>query len=68
MAELIDDGETGFLFEPGNHLDLGEKIRIVLDHSTELSEMGRTARKKAEREFNPLLHIEKITELYQHLV
>ncbi len=68
MAELIDDGETGFLFEPGNHLDLEEKISIVLDHSTELSEMGRTARKKAEREFNPLLHIERITELYQHLV
>ena len=68
MAELVTDGETGYLFEAGNPQDLAAKIRKALANSTKLPEMGRVARAKIEREFNPDLHLERITKLYKRFV
>jgi len=68
MVELIEDGITGYFFTAGNVQDLTAKIKKVLANPTKLSEMGRVARKKIEREFNPNLHLKKITELYKRFV
>lgn len=68
MAELVADGETGYLFEVGNPQDLAEKIRMALANSAKLPEMGHIAREKIEREFSPGLHLERIMSLYKQFI
>ena len=38
---MIEDGKNGFLVEPQNHLQLSEKINIILNDNTLISEMGK---------------------------
>ncbi len=48
IPDLIDDGRTSFLAEPGNTEEFCEKLRKLMDH-TFREEMGRSARAEAER-------------------
>lgn len=65
--ELIKDGFNGFLYTPGNYLQLSEKIRYLYENSSILKVMGQNAKKWADENFNPdkyvlntLLEIKKI--------
>lgn len=63
MAELIQDGKTGLLFELGNAADLAEKINWAYLHKEEMKQMGINAREEyeqkytAERNYNLLMKI-----------
>lgn len=51
--DVIDDGVTGYLFEPGNAEDLIDKVNRFLELSYEdKKQMGMTGRKKVVREFD----------------
>lgn len=51
--EIVDDGVTGFLFEPRNTRQLIEKVELFLNLSNEQRmNMGIAARAKAEQEFD----------------
>jgi glycosyltransferase involved in cell wall biosynthesis len=49
LPELVQDGHTGILFEPGNAADLAAKLAWVKDHPDEMAQMGLAARKHFER-------------------
>ncbi|MDZ7292587.1 MAG: glycosyltransferase family 4 protein [candidate division KSB1 bacterium] len=68
MPELVDDGENGFHFAPGNTEDLADKIRRLWQNSVLCKTMGKNARYKAEAEFSPEAHYTRIMELYEKLV
>lgn len=63
MAELVEDGKTGLLFEAGNPYDLAQKIKWMIEHEEECIQMGKNARKifeekyTAERNFKILMDI-----------
>jgi glycosyltransferase involved in cell wall biosynthesis len=44
VAELLADGETGLLYEPGNARDLADKVRLALDLPDRGRKMGSAAR------------------------
>jgi glycosyltransferase involved in cell wall biosynthesis len=46
IAELVDHGSTGLLFETGNVKDLTEKINYLLKNDQQAVKMGEDARKK----------------------
>ncbi len=48
MAEIVEDGRTGLLFEPGNPGELAEKVKWLVGHPSETMEMGRVARLRFE--------------------
>ena len=51
--DVIEEGRTGFLFEPGNTGELIEKAEKYLALSFEEKRaMGRAGREKVEREFD----------------
>jgi glycosyltransferase involved in cell wall biosynthesis len=52
IPEIVKDGETGFLVPPGDEAMLAERLRWILRHSEEASEMGRRAHAFAERFFS----------------
>lgn len=63
LAELVEDGRTGLLFEPSNPQDLANKMRWMIEHKDACIEMGKNARKvfeekyTAEKNFKILMNI-----------
>ena len=51
MAELVHDGRTGLLFEPGNPADLALKIHALLDDPARTIGMRRAARREYEDKY-----------------
>ncbi|GEM_PF-767444 len=62
---ILRDGMDGFLIEPGNHVELANKI-IHLSESKELRErMGKVARKRA-KDFSWSRVAERMEEIYEY--
>lgn len=68
IPELVKDGGTGLTFEPENSEDLREKINFLINNRDKVIEMGRNARKFAEKELNPEKHYKQLMEIYQKVV
>lgn len=49
--ELVKEGFNGLLYEPGNHQDLSEKIKYLIDHPKEAKQMGVNGFAWASKEF-----------------
>lgn len=65
LADLVRDGETGLLFEPGNALDLANKMAWALAHPDAMANMGREARAQYEAEFTADRNYEQLMEIYE---
>ena len=68
LPEMISDGETGLLFEPGSEPGLRETLGRLLRNPGLAEEMGRKARERVEREFDGETHYRRIMEIYDSLV
>lgn len=68
MPELVDHDENGLLFEAGNAEQLRAHIHRLWLNPNQASDYGKAARAKAEREFDPEVHYQKIYEWYRELV
>ena len=64
LAELVRDGETGLLFEPGNPRDLADKMAWALANPERMAEMGRHARTQYEAEFSAEVNYRRLMEIY----
>ncbi len=64
MAELVRDGETGLLFEPGSPSDLADKMAWAQAHTEQMAAMGRTARAQYEAEFSAEVNYRRLMEIY----
>ena len=65
MAELIDEGRTGLLFEPGDPDDLALKIRELMDHPARLARMREAARQEYEQEYTAQDNYRMLMEVYE---
>ena len=63
--ELVHDGETGLLFNPGDSDDLAEKIIYMLGHPHLVTEMGHNARAMVEGKFSTENNYRSIMKLYE---
>lgn len=69
IPEQVEDGITGFLFEPFNAEDIAVKIDLLDRLSEEkIVEMGWRAREKVEKENNIDIYLNRITEIYEGLI
>lgn len=65
MAEIVEDGRTGLLFEPGNAEDLAEKVAWAWAHPKEMAEMGKEARREYEAKYTAERNYEMLMEIYE---
>jgi glycosyltransferase involved in cell wall biosynthesis len=65
MAELIREGTTGLLFEPGNADHFAEKVAWAEAHPEDLARMGRAARQEYERKYTPERNYEVLMRIYR---
>ncbi len=68
-TETIRNGETGFLFEPGNAGDLAEKLDAVLDMTPQdKRQMAENAIKSVRTEFSKALMCSKTLNVYREIL
>lgn len=51
IPELVVDGQTGLLCTPGDPVDLGNKLLILMKDKERATEMGRKGRERVEKHF-----------------
>ncbi len=66
IPELVKEGETGALFEPGDVQDLRRAVELLWD-SRVLGDMGVKARQLTESKYSPARHYDKIINIYQQV-
>lgn len=59
LQGIVQDGETGFLFEPGDSTALAESLSQLIDDADKRKRMGRAGRARVEQEFDWERIIEK---------
>ena len=68
LAELVQDGITGLLFEPGNARDLSDKMRWAQAYPAQMAKMGRNARALYEAEFTAERNYAQLMQIYKDAV
>jgi glycosyltransferase involved in cell wall biosynthesis len=66
--ELVADGETGLLFEPGNARQLAEAMKTLWNDADRCVEMGRAGRWMATERFAEQVYYDQLIEIYQRAV
>lgn len=68
LPELVDDGETGFLFEPGNPNDLADRMRALWHDTDRCRMMGAAGRQKAIQEYSKTVYWSRLQDIYTRAV
>jgi glycosyltransferase involved in cell wall biosynthesis len=67
IPELVDEGVTGLLFEPGNAQELSRCLRELWNDPARASDMGRAARARLEERFGPDQHYRRVMSIYERI-
>jgi glycosyltransferase involved in cell wall biosynthesis len=68
IEEIITDGRTGLHFTPGDPTDLGEKTEWAWNHPSELTAMGREARRDYESRYTSEMNYSLLMAIYQQVI
>lgn len=68
MPELIEDGHTGLLFNPGSADDLAAKMAWAESHPEEMQRMGANARAEYVAKYTPDTNYEQLMTIYMAAV
>jgi glycosyltransferase involved in cell wall biosynthesis len=68
MTEIVEDGRTGLLFEPGNLTDLAAKIRWAHANPEQMRAMGENARREYEANYSPDRNYGLLIEIYEQAI
>jgi glycosyltransferase involved in cell wall biosynthesis len=68
MAEAIEDGRTGLLFEPGDAPGLAGAVRTAIEKPDALQAMGRAAREEYLHRFAPDRAYEHLLRIYAEAI
>lgn len=67
-AEIIEHGQTGLHFTPGNPVDLAEKVGWAWAHPEDLHAMGQAAQRKYERLYTPEQNYQQLLAIYEQAI
>lgn len=65
IPELVEEGRSGLLFEPGCAQDLASKIQWMFDNPKKVRDMGKEARELVDKVYNSEIHRNCIIEVYK---
>jgi len=68
IAELVDDGKTGFLVPSGDSQSLAQRIEYLLNNPEERRKMGVLGRKRVEAEYDTDKLNDRLIEIFYELL
>ncbi len=64
LEEIVKDGETGLLFEPGDANDLAAKVNKLTEDPALVVQMGRNAWLEFKRSYSAEVNYEQLVKIY----
>jgi glycosyltransferase involved in cell wall biosynthesis len=68
LAELVTEGVTGLLFEPGDSHDLAKKMLWAQQHPEQMAQMGRNARTLYEATYTAEHNYHQLMAIYESAI
>jgi glycosyltransferase involved in cell wall biosynthesis len=68
LAEIIEDGQSGLLVEPGNSDELAQAIRKLIQDPERRAQIGTAARQQVVEQFSSATIAVRMTKLYQQVI
>ncbi|HEX3726964.1 MAG TPA: glycosyltransferase family 4 protein [Pirellulales bacterium] len=68
LAEIVDDGRTGALFEAGNAAELADTVRSLIDSPDTLARMRLSARDEFESKYTAARNYKLLMEIYERVL
>ncbi len=65
LKEIVEEGRTGLLFEPGSASDLASKMAWADANPGEMRRMGSNARQEYEQRYSPDINYRQLTAIYE---
>jgi glycosyltransferase involved in cell wall biosynthesis len=67
-AEIVQEGQTGLLFAPGDAQDLAAQVRWAWDHPDTMMTYGQQARREFEARYTPERNYEQLIAIYEAVI
>jgi glycosyltransferase involved in cell wall biosynthesis len=67
LVETVEDGDTGYLFDAGDHLELANKIEYLLEHQNIQKRLSENSRTRIEKGFSIDTQINKLVSAISRL-
>jgi glycosyltransferase involved in cell wall biosynthesis len=67
ISEVVLDGETGFLIQPGDRSSLTQNIQSLIENPTLRFDMGAKGRKIVEQKFNAYANFQVLETIFREL-
>ncbi len=68
LPEIVEDGLTGLLFNPGDPENLAQKVAWAWDHIHQMAEMGKEARREYETKYTAEKNYARLMEIYDRAI
>ncbi len=68
LPEIVEDGVTGLLVEPGNSEELADKMKLLWKNPDLCRRMGQAGREKAIREYNEDVYYRRLMTVYESAI
>ena len=68
IEEAVRDGYNGFIVDPGDYVQMAERIVLLLENPGRAREMGKRSRDIAVGRFSRRRQVERVEHLYQDLL
>jgi len=68
VPDIIKHGQTGYMFEPGDYISLGELIIHLLENKECAENISKAARDRVIKNFSITSHVENVQALYDEVL
>lgn len=68
VEEIVNDGESGLLFEPGDHMDLADKLRRLLNSDSQRLEIGEAGFLRLKSHFGIAKNVTMTESVYRSIL
>jgi glycosyltransferase involved in cell wall biosynthesis len=68
MQEIVEEGRTGFLFQPGDCDDLARTVTRAWKDPAQMRHLGMQARSEYETKYTAAINYRQLIEIYRHVI
>ena len=68
LPEIVEDGKTGLLYEPGNVDELADRIRTLWQNPALCQKLGEAGRRKVREDYAAERLVDQLLKIYEKVI